>query len=113
LRRRNAEAVERQRPRGGPAHQALFEQGRERGAVELALLVERAGVQQLARIDAVDACDEMADADRGAEQAVAVHVAREHADALTAEAEEAAPLPVAARVGIEMGSEMAPIGVDV
>ena len=72
------------------------------------LLVERARLHHLLRICAVEPRHQMRRADEHAEQAVAVDVALEERDA--AAAEDIAPLPVAARFGVEREADEAPVG---
>ncbi len=113
LRRRNAEAVEREPVRGCPAHQRLGEQRLDRGLEECPLLVERARAQNVAQVDAVDARDQMAHPDGVAQQAMAVDVPGEHRDAAASETGGAARLPIGAGLAVEMRREETPIGRDV
>ena len=78
-----------------------------------ALLLERAGAQQLAQVHAVGAAERMGDADEAAEHAVAVGIAREDRDAAAAELMQRAAFPVGAALRIEMRRDQPIIGRDI
>ena len=113
LRRRNAQAIERQPVGGGPAHRALVEQGRHRSFEELPLLFERAGHEEIAQVDAIGTGNGMADADEAAEHAMAVGIAGEDRDPPAAPLLQAAALPIVAARRIEIGRDQPLVGGDI
>src|SRR6202040_3954420 len=75
------------------------------------LLRKRAGAQQFTQIDAMEACNQMAEADGITEQAATIDIARKHRDATATQ--RTTPFPIVAGFDVEVRLEEAPIGSDI
>ena len=111
LRRRNAEAVQGGRLLHHPADERLVEDRREALFVEPALLLERPRLENVRRVETVQPGERMARPEEMAEQAVAVEVAGEHADAPPSE--RAALVPVGAGGRVELQPQGPVVDADI
>ncbi len=111
LGRRNAEAIERRRLIDEPAQRLRLEERRNLVVEECALLLERARLEEPARILAMRPRKQMPGADEGAEQPVAIEISGEAVDPTPAEGRP--PLPIGARFAVEIGADPAIVGLDV
>ena len=109
--RGDAEAEQRRRVARDPADEALLEDRGEPRFEDRPLFVHRIGGEDVARIDAVESREQLGAADEAAEQSLAIEVAREAGDPLPSD--QVTAFPVTARRLVEIGGDIAAIGIDI
>src|SRR5262249_47544334 len=94
-----------------PSDERLFEDRREALLIERALLLERPGLENDRRVEAMQPHERMAGAEDMPEEAVAVEIAGEQGDAPPAERRSL--VPIGARRGVELAAQPLVISLDV